>query len=298
MKTHIKFINDISFKHFLKLTFLLALALVFNTEVVAQEKGKKLYKAKEINKMKVTLVVNKNTSDATLATEKLTFKNEFDVILDFENVVRNGKGEIVAITIKADAPKSNAHYAISGKEPIKPIKIEFDANNQLISVSNTNEPKPEVYSYTLRDGKQVKVKGIKKPKGTYVVINSDNEEAEWVSNEDEVIEVVEEVLTVDEGTKGVTKMNKKIVKVEEKDGKKRIIEVTSTPKFNVKEELVFIGDRGKNPLIIVDGEITTKQTMDNLNPKSVKTIEILKGEKAIKKYGAKAQDGVIIITTH
>ena len=37
--------------------------------------------------------------------------------------------------------------------------------------------------------------------------------------------------------------------------------------------------------------------MDALSPDQIKSIEILKGESAIKAYGAEAKDGVIKITT-
>ena len=50
-------------------------------------------------------------------------------------------------------------------------------------------------------------------------------------------------------------------------------------------------------LIFVDGEKKTKKEMDALSPDQIKSIEILKGESAIKAYGAEAKDGVIKITT-
>lgn len=50
-------------------------------------------------------------------------------------------------------------------------------------------------------------------------------------------------------------------------------------------------------LIFVDGEKKTKKEMDSLSPDQIKSIEILKGESAIKEYGPEAKDGVIKITT-
>ncbi len=50
-------------------------------------------------------------------------------------------------------------------------------------------------------------------------------------------------------------------------------------------------------LIFVDGEKKTKKEMDALLPDQIKSVEILKGESAIKAYGAEAKDGVIKITT-
>lgn len=50
-------------------------------------------------------------------------------------------------------------------------------------------------------------------------------------------------------------------------------------------------------LIFVDGEKKTKKEMDALSPDQIKSVEVLKGDAAIKAYGAEAKDGVIKITT-
>jgi len=50
-------------------------------------------------------------------------------------------------------------------------------------------------------------------------------------------------------------------------------------------------------LIFVDGEKKTKKELDALSPDQIKSVQILKGESAIKEYGPEAKDGVIKITT-
>ena len=50
-------------------------------------------------------------------------------------------------------------------------------------------------------------------------------------------------------------------------------------------------------LILIDGEKKTKKEMDALSPDQIKSVEVLKGDAAIKAYGAEAKDGVIKITT-
>ena len=50
-------------------------------------------------------------------------------------------------------------------------------------------------------------------------------------------------------------------------------------------------------LILIDGEKKTKKEMDAMSPDQIKSVEILKGDAAIKAYGAEAKDGVIKITT-
>jgi len=50
-------------------------------------------------------------------------------------------------------------------------------------------------------------------------------------------------------------------------------------------------------LIILDGTEITRRQLSQLNPDQIKSIFTVKGEKAIEKFGERAKDGVIVITT-
>ncbi len=66
----------------------------------------------------------------------------------------------------------------------------------------------------------------------------------------------------------------------------------------VKVEIQPKGSSKNYPsLIFIDGEKKTKKELDALSPDQIKSVEVLKGESAIKEYGAEAKDGVIKITT-
>ena len=52
-----------------------------------------------------------------------------------------------------------------------------------------------------------------------------------------------------------------------------------------------------DPLFVIDGIITDRTTMRELNPENISAIAVLKGAKATEKYGAISQAGVIEITT-
>ena len=56
-------------------------------------------------------------------------------------------------------------------------------------------------------------------------------------------------------------------------------------------------DRSKQPLIIVDGRKTSYRKLKKINVNYIKTIEILKDSVSIKKYGHKARNGVLVVTT-
>ena len=63
------------------------------------------------------------------------------------------------------------------------------------------------------------------------------------------------------------------------------------------DEVKFMDNSSGNPLMIVDGTEITNAKLEDIDPSTIETIEVLKGDKAIEKYGDKAKDGVIILNT-
>jgi hypothetical protein len=74
----------------------------------------------------------------------------------------------------------------------------------------------------------------------------------------------------------------------DKDGKKTI---TYVQKSTEKTELP------KDVLYIIDGKEMESISMKDIDPNTIKSINVLKGENAEKKYGEKGKNGVIEITT-
>ncbi len=52
-----------------------------------------------------------------------------------------------------------------------------------------------------------------------------------------------------------------------------------------------------DPLFIIDGVVGEKNIIEKLSPNEIETVDVLKGASAAAIYGAKATNGVIIITT-
>lgn len=73
------------------------------------------------------------------------------------------------------------------------------------------------------------------------------------------------------------------------------------PKGSKAKVMVFrtdTGDTNKDPLFIIDGiEVEGKVSLEEMNPNKIATINVLKGASAVKKYGDKAKNGVVEITT-
>jgi len=53
----------------------------------------------------------------------------------------------------------------------------------------------------------------------------------------------------------------------------------------------------KTPLIFVDGKEFSADSVRRFPSENIESVEVFKGNAAIKKYGARAQNGVIVVVT-
>lgn len=63
------------------------------------------------------------------------------------------------------------------------------------------------------------------------------------------------------------------------------------------KNIIYRSKSNKTPLLILDGKEMKDGNIDDIDPNDIESLSVLKGEKAIKKYGDKGKDGVIEITT-
>lgn len=78
-----------------------------------------------------------------------------------------------------------------------------------------------------------------------------------------------------------TKKNRTAKKKSERDGYEKAIVIT-------KDE----ANLSKNPLIILNGE-EYDRTLDSIDPEVIQSVNVYKGEAALRKYGEKGRDGVV-----
>jgi bla regulator protein blaR1 len=81
------------------------------------------------------------------------------------------------------------------------------------------------------------------------------------------------------------------------DEENDIIIKTDMKPHSKKGGMIILDSNNKKPLIIVDGKEMEDGKLDDIDPNNIKTIEVLKGDTAVKKYGEKGKDGVIRIKT-
>ena len=142
-----------------------------------------------------------------------------------------------------------------------------------------------------------KVKMVKRSKNVEV-ISGDDEKVEIIIEEDkdndnEVIIVNGKRVNIDE-----SEDNKVVVKGynvwKSKDGEKEDIIAIQNENSN---NIFISGDSDKKPLFIVDGKEIDSDKIQDINPKNIESVTVLKDKSAMEKYGDKGKNGVVIIKT-
>ncbi|AUC77383.1 M56 family metallopeptidase [Olleya sp. Bg11-27] len=70
--------------------------------------------------------------------------------------------------------------------------------------------------------------------------------------------------------------------------------VTDTLQFKATNQNA---KNNRKPLVFIDSQKSNEQELSNLKPEDIKSMSVLKDEKAIKAYGEEGKNGVILITT-
>jgi len=74
--------------------------------------------------------------------------------------------------------------------------------------------------------------------------------------------------------------------------------LTHIPSDNAQDETAVVGLRSKvsdDALYLIDGKVVSHDLFKSLNPDHIESVEIIKGESAIERYGAKGKNGVILV---
>lgn len=257
-----------------------------------------------VNNSKAVTIINKKAAQvfATPALQDITIDPPA-VIADSSQTIKlqNEQLQIVAgntDTIKSDTPKVNGEpvFAVVEQEPEfigGPEKFtEFLARNIKYppSLAANNLQGKAIVSFIIeKDGSLSNVKALTGP----------NKDAE-----DEAVRVVS--LTSGKWMPGL--QNHQYVRVQYtvpisfalEGNITGMLVTTATPDTGLKR-VNFIGLRttpsANDPLLILDGNPITAADMKLLNPADIESISVLKDESAKIIYGAKATNGVVVITT-
>ncbi|WP_163407043.1 M56 family metallopeptidase [Flavobacterium ajazii] len=248
-------------KYYVILPALTAFMLLFQVEIVAQEKGPK--NIENINPDKVesmdVFTINKNTTNDELDKKTKALKDEFNISANISELERNSKNEITSINInlKNENGVNKTKKIISNKGIEKIGIIVIKEKNGTISF-NLTDSEPITTGYKTEDKNiQIRIKDTQ--------ISNINNDAKTNSNTDTDIHT---------NVSTNTSINK--------DG--NIIRVVT--KNDTK------------PLIIINGDVSSPDLdIKDIDPNKINSINVLKGSDATAKYGDLGSNGVIEIIT-
>jgi len=311
--------NKNQWKYALLIPVLVIFIANFNTKIIAQEKLEWI-----VENGTVDFIIDKNTTSTYLDEKSANFKNEFNITLSFKGIKRNSSNEITAIKIEAKGENLKAKFENSGMEAIKPIKISFNSDSNAVSIGNQNNIHNKHYEYTIRESGDLEFNGTTDKDGDHELV--------WVQENDNNNNINVEVIELNDGKKLVKVIESDElnsikeydfeIKEENKDGSKNvfIIKKDGNKTIEIKEdnasEKVYIFEKDNNsnvekkviktkiissdskekPLIISNGKEISTEEMEKINPSDIESVNVIKGENAIKKYGEKGNNGVIEIT--
>lgn len=116
-----------------------------------------------------------------------------------------------------------------------------------------------------------------------------------------------EITTKSNKNESNTKLSGNFIKHDSKDATppspgpiffaKKIQGAIKNERTEIKADSISADFTNTNSLLFIDGKGATKAEVDSLNPKLIKYVSVLRGESAISKYGDKAKNGVVEITT-
>ena len=225
---------------------------------------------KKENNNKIEFIIDKKSTQEDLDKIKRIFENEYQVKSSFNNISRNDQDEIIGISLALSSKKNNASFSIKNNTPIKPILVSFDSNEEKISIGQVRNN-----NIWINENKHSKHSDI---------------HAVEISSDDDKRSVF--IVESDKNHKEKDRHNRLIIKSSHNDDNHIFINSNDH-----KTIFDFDGNSKKDHLFIIDGKKASKKEVKKLKPNDIQNVDISKGKASIKKYGKKAKNGVIEITT-
>ena len=277
-----------AFKYTLVLPFLALFLFLVNTKTVAQAKTDTETSTVAVE---VYREINQNTTEKQLTEIETFFKELYYTDLSFHSVKRNNNDEITSIQSEYNNPalEKSGSWNINGKKAIKPFyfMVELDKDDHVIHVGYKNT--------------------------TSLTKLTETDKLEIEKNAQEIVD--NQPINATGSNKQITSQflngenAQKIVDTQpiNATGPQHIMATRPDQKISLEPQAIDVSENGKyvrirqglgsNPLYIIDGIEQTRLNQFNLNPNDIEHVNVLKGEYAIIKYGDKAKNGVVEITT-
>lgn len=260
---------------------------IFNTKVIAQENN-----TKETTQNQITIVVDKNSTDESLNKISKIFEKTNNIELKFYDIKRNTTHEITAIKITAKGTNTQSKFENSGTKSIQPIIISFNSESNELSIGNVST-KNNVYRFTID-------KNAEQQSKESLFFKENGDEKTWVvkKKNDTIANKEHNIIWISESD-NASEYND--IHPKKNTSKNTIIIKSDGNSLNhwyevKKNDQNISSDKNEEPLYIVDGKEVSSESIKNILPNTIDSINVLKGNNAINKYGEKGKNGVIEIT--
>ncbi len=224
--------------------------------------------------------ITKNTTVEELEAYKQKLKKEHNATFKYSNLNFNSKGEITSISITySDKRGNNNNYSVSSDQPISDFVLAVSENGSISSRTVlTEEQEMQRQKMMAERDKMI------------------SERKKQIEERKEVIK--EQMQERKEVMKERVEKQKERVKVIRAQMKDSLMIIRSNTPSNERVKVITTSKNNQDdPIYYVDGKETKEAEVKEIKPESIEKVNVLKGKKAIKKYGGKAVNGVIEITT-
>ncbi|SHJ11790.1 BlaR1 peptidase M56 [Mesonia phycicola] len=279
---------------------------ITNDQISLKEKSPQngIVSKSSITEVKVTY--DKNTTKEALKKDKKFLKEQFDIDMKYSKLKFNNKNELTRLQLKIKTPGGFSGEVYSGSKNTAFKDVYFYRNfndtenpfgiglgtNTKDSIKITND----LYK-KINENKVVVINGIKK--NLNQLLNSKYLVKSY-SIKDGLVHINgEETHDYESHQKSNNKekKEKKVFIYIDNEGKLSVIEASATySNFSNKNKATSESITQKQPLYYVNKEKITAKEMKLIDQNTIKSVNVLKDEKAIKKYGEEGKYGVIEIT--
>ncbi|MFD1163593.1 M56 family metallopeptidase [Hwangdonia seohaensis] len=267
----------------------------------------------KIKPFNVTITKNFTDKDFENAIKR---GKEKGVTLKFSKIKRNSKNEIIAIYAEFKTKNGSGNYSLNGDKPIKPFayrqnsegfgfgteiktKYVISKSGKVIDTLHSNNKNSYAFItsdfvHVFKDKKAIIADSIHfnkndGKKGQYAIVESHSNVEDISDDDDKNVEVIIENDGKNE--------DEDVIILKSGESKGKSYKIKTFGKSNGNGKIQISTDSDKEPLYILDGKKIRKNKFDAIDPNDIESITVLKGESAIEKYGKKAKDGVVEITS-
>lgn len=268
--------NSIRMKNYISKLFTILFAFA-TTTLLAQEET-------TITTTKISVEIKASSTDKELKEMATLFKKK-KIDLKFKKIERNHKGEIIGISSSYKGPNGfKGNYNFSGPVPIKPFNfsVQFDGIDAISSIDYEKSNKGDIIAMHTNNNVEKNVQFRVRSNNSSMTKTLFIVDGKEVNNMDAMDIDPNNIKSV-----SVLKNSSATTKYGEK-GANGVVVITT--KNNIETD---------NPLIIIDGKIGSNDfDLKEVDPDKYEDVSVyVDRNAALKKYGEKAKNGVIVLTS-